>query len=85
MLTSLTFQDLETINGGEKCKIRLFYLNITSYDKTFDTLLVYLNTIKTKFDLVILGETWLGETGGGIQLKGFNMMSTTRGANRCDR
>lgn len=48
------------MNGGEKCNIRLFYLNITSYDKKFDTLLVYLNTIKTKFDLVILGVTWLG-------------------------
>lgn len=78
------FHEIDSFNCISDSKLKFFYLNIRSYNKNFDLLLVHLSLIKTKFDIIILGETWLGNSGGGMHLEGFTFFSTSKGANRCD-
>lgn len=64
--------------------LKIFSTNIRSYNKNFDLLLSHLNLIKTKFDLIILGETWLGREGQGTQIEGYRLFETSMGKTRND-
>jgi len=44
------------------CKhLSIFHLNIRSYSKNIDSLFILLETLGTKFDIIILSEAWLDD------------------------
>lgn len=78
------FSEIDSIFCNSNSSFRVLFLNIRSYNKNFDSFLLYLNSIKTKIDFIILGETWLWQEGIGVQLDGYSLFSTSRGASRND-
>jgi len=66
----------------DNTSLKIIYTNIRSYNKNFDTFLVYLNVIKTRFHIIILGETWGAEV--GAQLEGCKTMVSSKGRTRND-
>lgn len=63
---------------------KLLHLNIRSYNKNVDELLVYLDAIKVKFDFIVLTEAWLSEGFYGVDLDGYSLVWTTNWKTRND-
>lgn len=64
--------------------LRILHTNIRSFNKNIDSFLVYLDALKIDWDVIVLGETWLGEGDSGVQLGGYRVFKTLKGANRND-
>lgn len=65
--------------------LKIFHTNIRSFSKNIDELLLYLNELFLKIDLIILSECWLrGGEEHLVQIEGFDMLITERQRNQND-
>ena len=77
MLNSLNFcspYDLEDLNKDEtflNSPFNLFHLNIRSSDRNFNLLLSLLATMKVKFSVIVLTETWLKDKSHASNIPGY--------------
>ena len=64
--------------------IKIFHINIRSYYKNFDSLLILLERLKIKFDIIVLSECWTDEDKLFVHLDGYDIFYTTGNFNRND-
>jgi hypothetical protein len=64
--------------------LRVLHLNIRSYNKNFDELLIFLHGIKIKYNCIILTEAWLRDESDLMSLEGFNLLRTYNSLNQSD-
>src|SRR5436190_10177309 len=65
--------------------LKFLHLNIRSYNKNFDELLVMLSSISTRFDVIILTETWLAQGDCNlVQIPGYDIYSNYKKRNQND-
>jgi len=67
--------------------INIFTMNICSIQKHYDELCIILDNIKTKFEVIILTEAWLGLEGISInnfQMNGYTVHASERNKNKND-
>lgn len=65
-------------------KLTILSQNIRSINKNFDSLLVFLQRLKFKPDLIILTECWLDESFNPINLEGYNCNYSKKYINKND-
>lgn len=63
-----SFYDVDRLFQANSKGLNLLCMNIRSYIKKFDSLLVQLNSVTRKFDIIILYEFWLGKGGLAFHL-----------------
>lgn len=77
------FSDLFTLEPSEGF-LKVIHFNIRSYNKNIDNVLILLEDLKVKFDLIVLTEAWL-ECGNNLtDLEGYDVYSTEIHWNRND-
>lgn len=67
--------------------INILTINICSIQKHFDELCIILDSIETKFEVIILTEAWLGLDGISInnfQMNGYTVHASVRNKNKND-
>jgi hypothetical protein len=64
--------------------LKIFHLNIRSYGKNIDQVLIFLQDLKTEFDIIILGEAWLSYNTLFVSLDGYDIITTTQSQNKND-
>ena len=70
-------------NRKLETQMSLFHMNIKSLSKHFDELLLYLDSIKFKFSIIGLTETWLDENKHGLyDLDNYTSVNKFRNAKR---
>lgn len=57
--------------------LKMIHVNIRSINKNFDTFITMLTTTKTVFDVIILTECWLKDSGPSPYLQGYSVGATT--------
>lgn len=65
-------------------KLKIFHLNIRSFLKNIDELIICLEAANTVFDLIVLTEAWLSEDTTCVALDGYELIRTTMVRNRND-
>ena len=73
-LNSCSPYDLEDLNKDEtflNSPFNLFHLNIRSSDRNFNLLLSLLATMKVKFSVIVLTETWLKDKSHASNIPGY--------------
>jgi hypothetical protein len=74
-----------SVNKHFKSSFSVLHLNIRSYRKNFDDLLINLESCKVKYDLIVLTETWLQENECALTvLDGFTVYSNKNRRNQND-
>ena len=76
---------LEEINLDEsllESKLNILHLNIRSANSNLDEFLVLLDTIKIKFSIIILSETWIKDSSNHINIPGYVSYHSIRQGNR---
>jgi len=64
--------------------LKLIHLNIRSFHKNFDSLLVSLQSIEISFDVIVLTEAWLDPDKEVLTIDGYDTFHTTDNWNRND-
>lgn len=64
--------------------LRFLHLNIRSYYKNFDSFLVFLDSVRVKFDIIVLSEAWLDNDKTLTLLDDYDVHFTTNTWNRND-
>lgn len=60
-------------------KLKIFHLNIRSIRKNFDEFVLYLNSQQTKYEIIVLSETWINSNEETrYSLPGYNMLAQPR-------
>lgn len=77
-------EDCGGILGKKTDTLRIFAQNIRSINKNFDGLLVLLERIKIKHDIILLTECWLSKTNLIPIIPGYNSFHTTQHYNQND-
>ena len=62
--------------------LTLFHINIRSYNKNSDDLLVFLDSLNSKFSLIVLTETWFDNVDDWKGLNGYNAYHSIRSGRR---
>lgn len=67
-----------------KNRVFMLHLNVRSYNKHIDELIVILDSIKVKFDVVILTETWMSASSMIVELDGYDVFFNQISRNQND-
>ena len=77
--------NLEEINNENpllESKLNILHLNIRSCNSNLDEFLAFLDTVKMKFSIVVLSETWIKDSSNHINIPGFVSYHSIRQGNR---
>jgi hypothetical protein len=69
---------------NSKSCLKIFHMNIRSYSKNVDALLILLESLQVEFDLIVLTEAWLDEGKPLLSLNSYQILFTDRYLNRND-
>lgn len=81
------FEDVEAYNASNLQPagiINILHVNVRSYNKHIDELLVILNNFSVKFNIIILTETWTDISNLTINIDGFDTIVNTHKRNQND-
>ena len=82
---SCTSYNLEDINNDESLinsKLNILHLNIRSCNKNIDDFISFLETVKMKFSVLVLSETWIKDEFNLINIPGYVSYHSIRKGNR---
>ena len=74
--------DLDTfknIDFNENNNIKMLHLNIRSYSRNIDELLLYLRKLDASFPFMLFSETWLANESDFIEIPGYKAYHSVRG------
>ena len=79
-----SYEDLTSISTklSNSKSINILHVNIRSINKYRDELLVYLNSMKVNFSVLILSETWLNSEDTWLDIPGFKAYHSIRDGNK---
>lgn len=65
---------LVTVPGNRS--LTAFHINIRSFSKNIDEMLVYLDSFKTELDIIVFTECWLSGGEESVTVDGFDFYAT---------
>lgn len=83
-LSSFDFSDGVHTAEFEVYNFTIFHCNIRSYMKHIDELMLILNSFKFKFDIIVMTETWMDESGVIEEMCGYDVVVNKKSRNQND-
>ena len=80
--SAYNLDDLNNDESVQNSKLNILHLNIRSCNKNLDEFLVFLESVKIKFSVIVLSETWIKDVYSHINIPGFVSYHSTRQGNR---
>lgn len=83
-VTEADFVDFDSYNLSKQSDFSVFHINVRSINKNFDELLILLESLKDKFDIIILTETWKIHCLDNYKIINYNMFYSEGNFNQND-
>lgn len=77
-------KQINTFLGEGKTRFSVIHQNIRSYCKNFDQFIVFLESLRFKFNCIILTEAWLSNDSDLMPLEGYSLFRSYNSLNQCD-
>lgn len=77
------FSESDNCNTSNN-SLYILHVNVRSYSRHVDELLVILNGYSKKFDIIVLSETWLCESGEIVRMDGYDVFVNKESRNQND-
>lgn len=82
---TVLIEDFLSYRIANSYDVNIIHMNIRSIKKNFDEFIYYLNNCKTKFEIIILSETWISEDSEFVfNIEGYSVVNRNNRFTRSD-